>query len=220
MLVDLDRTIEKILYDQGKIPRGEIEIAFDTPTGEWSASLNKPTLNLWCFDVRENVSRRVSGIDTKTLNGNMARKQMPARRMDLAYLVTAWSRKVEDEHRMIWRALQTLKRVPVLDPEDCEGDLQYQKQRMQVFVAEPNELGMSMPDLWGVLENQMKLGFIVVITVELDPEIGFEAPLVLEATVTVGKSLEPLKRTLTTPDVQIRHPKKPKSNESQEEPAD
>ena len=88
---------------------------------------------------------------------------------------------------------------------------------MPVLVAEPNEMGINLTDLWSVLDNQMKLGFITVITLELDPEIGFDAPLVLEATVTVGQSLEPLKRTITTPDVEIRHPrKKPASTESEE----
>jgi hypothetical protein len=216
MLRDLDQTLEIILYDKGKIPRGEIDIAFDTPTGEWATSLNRPTLNLWCFDLRENVMRRVSGIDTR-VNGNQARKQFPPRRIDLSYLVTAWARKVEDEHMLIWRALQTLKRFPILKPDECEGALKYQEQNMPVLVAEPNEMGINLTDLWSVLDNQMKLGFITVITLELDPEIGFDAPLVLEATVTVGQSLEPLKRTITTPDVEIRHPrKKPASTESEE----
>lgn len=218
MLRDLNRTLEKLLYEEGKIPRNDIDIAFDTPTGEWSASLNRPTLSVWCFDMRENVHRRVAGLDTRADRGaNHGRHQMPARRIDLSYLVTAWARKVEDEHMLIWRALQTLKRFPIFRPEDCEGDLQYQKQNMPVFVAEPNELGINMTDLWSVLENQMKLGFVTIVTVELDPEIGFEAPLVLEAEIAVGQSRQPLRRRLDVPDMVLRHPKEDSESTESEE---
>ncbi len=218
MLRDLDQTIENLLYDEGNIPRGDIDIAFDSPTGEWSASLNRPTLNLWCFDMRENVQRRVAGMEKRIDRGqNQGRHQMPPRRIDLSYLVTAWARKVEDEHMLIWRALQTLKRFPLFRPEDCQGDLRYQKQNMPVLVAEPHDMGINMTDLWSVMENQMKLGFVTVVTVELDPEIGFDSPLVLEAAITVGQSERPLRRTLTVPDVVIRHPQeKTESTESEE----
>lgn len=207
MLRDLDKVLEKLLHEEGNIPRGDIDIAFDTPNGEWSSSLNRPAINCWCFDIRENVNLRVAGLETRITN-NQSRTQMVPRRIDLAYLITAWARKVEDEHQLIWRALETLKRFPILHPDDCEGELRHQKRNIPMTVAEPNELGINYADLWGVLDNQMKLGFITIITLELDPNIGFDAPLVLEAEVTVGrKSMEPAARTLTETDVIIRHPK-------------
>ena len=62
-----------------------------------------------------------------------------------------------------------------------------------------------MVDLWSVLENQMRLGFIVVATLELDTEIGFEGPLVLEAFVRVGQSDEPSEEEMTALDVELKH---------------
>jgi hypothetical protein len=49
---------------------------------------------------------------------------------------------------------------------------------------------INMVDLWSVLDNQMKLGFIVVATIELDTDISFEGPLVLEAEIRVGRKNE------------------------------
>ena len=40
MLHDLDRTIENILVERGKLTKGEIDIAFEQPTSEWSATLS------------------------------------------------------------------------------------------------------------------------------------------------------------------------------------
>jgi hypothetical protein len=39
----------------------------------------------------------------------------------------------------------------------------------------------------------------------LDTEIGFEAPLVLEATIKVGQAEEPLDEEITALDVELRH---------------
>jgi hypothetical protein len=125
--------------------------------------------------------------------------------MNLTYLVTAWARKIEDEHRLLWRALGTLKRFEALDPADCEGDLRYQEHKIPIWVADMSEHSFNLVDLWSVLENQMRLGFIVVATVELDTEFGIEAPLVLDATVRVGQSDTPSERRTTAVDVELRH---------------
>lgn len=217
MLHDLDKTLEKILITEGKINKGEINIAFEQPTGEWSARLNRPTLNFWCFDLRENVKLRTMERSVSR-NNNIGQSSFPPKRFDLTYLVTAWARKMEDEHQLLWRALGALKRVPKLPPEACEGLLRYQRQDIQLLVADMTNSQINLVDLWSVLENQMRLGFTVVATVELDVELGFESPLVLEAEVRVGQSLDPTEETLSALDVQIKHPKNsPSDNHSQED---
>jgi len=60
-------------------------------------------------------------------------------------------------------------------------------------------------DLWSVLENQMRLGFTVTATLELDTEIGFEAPLVLEGIFRVGQTASAPDEELSAIDVEIRH---------------
>lgn len=193
MLHDLDQTLEKLIYTEGKLNRSEIDIAFEQPNGEWSSRLSRPTLSLWCFDLRENIKLRT--MDRQYVrNGNTAKTSFPARRMDLSYLVTAWARKIEDEHQLIWRALAALKRFTTLVPSECEGALRYQTRDIPLTVADMSENPTNLVDLWSVLDNQMHLGFIVVATVELDTEIGFEGPLVLEAQIRVGTSSDPAKR--------------------------
>ena len=58
MLQDFDKTLENMLIEEGNFNKREIDITFEQPTSEWSARLNRPTLNLWCFDLRENVKLR------------------------------------------------------------------------------------------------------------------------------------------------------------------
>jgi hypothetical protein len=187
MLQDLDKTLEKVFAQQGRLS-SDIEIAFEQPTREWSGRLNRPTLNCFCFDMRENLKLRNMEMTTTPVGNNRGRTSMPPRRIDLAYLVTAWARKIEDEHQLLWRALGAIKRVSSLQPEDCEGALRYQNLPIPLLVADPSGMGINLVDLWSVMDNQMRLGFTVIATVELDTQMGFENPLVLEAFIRVGEA--------------------------------
>lgn len=195
MLHDLNKTLEKILVEQGKLSPSQIDISFEQPNGQWSARLSRPTLNCFCFDVRENLKLRTGEMNV-TRNGDRSRRSLPARRMDLTYLVTAWASKIEDEHQLLWRALAALKRIAVIEPRNCEGMMRYQTRDVPLLVADTSSTNMNLVDLWGVLDNQMRLGFTLMATVELDVELSIESPLVFEATIRLGSSDEPDRRTL------------------------
>ncbi len=190
MLSDFDKTLENLLFTEGNLNRGDIDIAFDPPTGEWSARLNKPTINCWCFDLRENLKLRIPD-RTVGRNGDVARISIPVRRVDVTYLVTAWARKIEDEHQLLWRGLGALKRFTALEPDQCEGALRYQEHSIPLTVADMSAIQTNLVDLWSVLENQMRLGFTVMATIDLDTRFGFDVPLVLEGTIRVGQSERP-----------------------------
>jgi len=205
MLTDLDKTLENILRDKGKIQRSAIDIEFEMPTSEWSARLNRPTINIWCFDVRENLKLRTMEKSSVSYNGSMGVRSIPPRRMDVTYLVTAWANKPEDEHQLFWRALATLKAMRYLRPEDCEGDLRMQSYNIPLTVADMSEPKANFTDLWSVVDNQMRLGFPVTATVELDTDLGFSAPVVLSATVSVGETLDARERRYDKHDIDIKH---------------
>jgi hypothetical protein len=195
VLHDLNKTIEKILIERGKLTPNQIDISFEQPNGQWSARLSRPTLNCFCFDVRENLKLRTAGTSV-TRHGDTASRSLPTRRMDLTYLVTAWASKIEDEHQLLWRSLATLKRIASIEPRDGEGMMRYQTRDVPLLVADTSSTNMNLVDLWGVLDNQMRLGFTLMATVELDVELSIEAPLVFEATIRLGSSDDPARRTL------------------------
>jgi hypothetical protein len=195
VLPDLNKTLEKVLIQRGNITPNQIDISFEQPNGQWSARLSRPTLSLWCFDLRENVKLRGMDMTTTRENGQ-GRRTFGPRRIDLTYLVTAWASKVEDEHQLLWRSLAALKRVPSLDPHDCEGMMRYQTHDVPLLVADTSNTNINLVDLWGVLDNQMRLGFMLTATVDLDVELSIEAPLVLEATIRLGSSDYPAQQEL------------------------
>lgn len=134
---------------------------------------------------------------------NGARIALRPLRFDLMYLVTAWARRIEDEHQLLWRALGGLVQVPRLDPAECEGALRDQMFDIPLVVANVTDRMPSMTDIWSVLDNQMRLGFTLVVTLAMDSGRGFDAPLVLERVISVGQSEDPSQRELTAEDGRI-----------------
>ena len=215
MIHDLDLSLEKIIYEQGKINRNEIDISFEIPTGDWSARLSRPTIDLWCFDIRENVRLRNADISAALSRGDRtARTTQPPRRYDLCYMVTAWVRKIEDEHQLLWRVLAALMQVPQLSPEMGEGAIREQAFDIPLVVANMPEFQMSITDLWNVVNNQMRLGFILMATVALETGRGFETPLVFEKRLEFGQTETPQQRSLTSSDGAMVQKANPRSRKS------
>lgn len=204
MIQDLDKTIERLLYERGRLSRSDIDVSFEQPNSDWSARISRPTLNVWCFDIQENVKLRA--MEPRMDRGmSLARTTFRPIRLDVVYLVTAWARKVEDEHQLLWRALGAMAQTPELTPELCEGSLKEQPFVVPLLVANMPERMPNMSDLWSVLNNQMRLGFTAIVTLSLDRAITFETPLVLEAEITAGQALFPESRTLDVRDKPIIH---------------
>ena len=98
MINDLDETIKQLLIIKGALEPAEIDVSFDAPDREWSASVNKPTINIYLYDIRENHQLRgTEWIVTRDQDGNVTKKKN-AKRIDVSYLITVWANDAADEH--------------------------------------------------------------------------------------------------------------------------
>ncbi len=185
MIQDMDETIRQILIKKGKLNGGDIDISFDQPTGEWAGSLTRPTVNCYLYDIRENVELRSRDWRIDRENG-VARRVMDPIRIDLSYILTVWTRNIEDEHRLIWRVLHTLSAQRTIRTTEAEGALSKQPYDFPTKVALPSEAIRNLPDLWGVMENQLRPAINYVVTVALDINEVYEAPMVTTARFDVG----------------------------------
>src|SRR5262245_28058313 len=123
MIVELDETIKRLLTKEGKLDELDVEVSFEIPDRDWSKGISRPTLNCYLFDIRENRELRQHGRDTVSQGTRGVVWQRPPMRFDLTYLVTAWTQAVEDEHRLLWHALQTLTRFETIPREHLQGVL-------------------------------------------------------------------------------------------------
>ena len=202
MLHDLDETIKQLLYRDGRINRDDVDIVFDQPTGDWAATLRGPTINLYLYDLRENLEKRNTSqaYVERTDDGRGVRRYAP-RRIDVSYLITVWARNPEDEHQLLWRVMRTLLPVTTIYPQDTIGAVRDQPMPMPMRAALPSDAVRNMPDLWGVMENQLKPSINLLLTVALDPDKTQEAPLVFSTKVRFGQSDKDIINTYDNVDV-------------------
>ena len=184
----LDKTLEKLL-DEPRIgaPFPELlnaDASFVTP--EKGYSYTQETVNLFLYETKENRELRDAEPILEQRNGMSVRRRPPLR-VDCTYLVTAWSKqtlaaKVAAEHRLLGQALNWLSRFP----EIPEAYLVASGLTGQVF-APPTLVAQMDPvknagEFWSALGIAPRPFFNLVVTVALDLDRAFEAPIVTTLT--------------------------------------
>ncbi len=173
MIADVDEILRKLLLREMDVKRSEIEVQFDQPKREWSSRLSKPTINLYLFDIRENLRLRAAEqyLTINKPDGNAEVRRNPVR-VDLRYLMTAWVKEAEDEHLLLSNALIALLRNPFIPNNLIPERLKNQPVPIPLEVANfPPEIGPvdKFTEIWGVLDNEMHPGILVTVTLSVDP---------------------------------------------------
>jgi hypothetical protein len=79
-----------------------VDISFEAPSKEWSTRRSGPALNLYLYDIHEDLQRRgVQFEEIRNERGLVVERRPPPREFKLSYLVTAWTQRPEDEHRLL-----------------------------------------------------------------------------------------------------------------------
>lgn len=177
MISELDETLKQLLIKKGSLNPSEIDIRFETPKREWSATISRPTVNFYLYDVRENHDLRRTEWFEGNADGAALRKKN-ASRMNLSYLITVWTSNIDDEHRLLWHVLQTLFRFPIIPDEILSGKLADQPYQIETRTAQPDGLFSNPSDFWAALDNEIKPSINYVVTVPLDLDITVTAPYV------------------------------------------
>ena len=124
MLADLDESLRTLLKRElGGHGFDGVEVAFEAPTKDWSAGLSQPTVNLFLYDLREAADLRAVEWQPQRDEPGRIRNYRPPLRIDASYAATAWTRAVEDEHRLLSQLLAILYAFPQLPGDVLNGRL-------------------------------------------------------------------------------------------------
>mgnify|MGYP000011032252 CR=1 FL=1 len=187
MIDDLDDVLRKLLVREMPIKNREVEITFDQPRREWSSRQNRPTLNLFLFDIRENATLRAPEWEIKKDGNGKASRRRSAIRLDLHYMITTWASKPEDEHLLLARCLMALYRWPLI-PEDLLPEiLRDQPSPIPLRVASHDKL-TNPAEIWSSLDNEMRPAISMLITLALNPYQEFTGPLVRSRQLRFGQA--------------------------------
>jgi hypothetical protein len=164
MIHDVDESLRE-LAKRDVINGSRVEISFEAPTRDWSARRNTPTLNFYLYDIREDLSRReVQFEEIRDETGRVTDRRRPPRKFKLSYLVTAWTQRPEDEHRLLSSTLSCFLRSDTIPPDVLQGDLAALARPVAVTVAQPPGNDRSISDVWSALGGELKPSLDLVVT--------------------------------------------------------
>jgi hypothetical protein len=199
MIHDVDQLLERLVR-RDALNGSAVDLVFDAPTKDWVARRSGPAIDLYLYDIREDLARRVPAWeDVRGADGQVGGRRQPPRRFRLAYLVTAWTQRPEDEHRLLSSLLLCFLRNPMLKPGELGGSLEDANLPLYIEVGQPETQERSLADVWSALGGEMKpsLDVVVIAPVEVGRTTPFGPPILETPTIGIHSpdgAFEPLER--------------------------
>lgn len=143
----------------------EVEVVFDAPTKDWASRRNVPTIDVYLYDIREDLRRRERGlINEYDELDRVTTRHLPPRHFKLSYLVTAWTQRPEDEHRLLSALLSCFLRHDAIPADLLTGPLAELGLPVPVTVALPPPEDRSFADVWSALGGELKPSLDIVVS--------------------------------------------------------
>ncbi len=195
MIHDVDEAIRTLLRrDALGSGSSGVDISFDAPTRDWASRQNTPVIDVYLYDIRENLNRReVAYEEIRDASGRVIERRPPPRRFKLSYLLTAWTQRPEDEHRLLSSALACFLRHEKLPDDVLSGTLANQPLAVSVSIALPPSQDRAISDIWSALGGELKPSLDLVINAPFDTgRFAAAGPPVVEPIVGVrGPAADP-----------------------------
>ena len=188
MIHEVDEAMRK-LFAAGDVPGGGGDLAFDPPTTDWVARRNAPTVNVFLYDSREDLSRRSTGALAVHEDEHLVGHRRPPRWFRLSYLVTAWTNRSQDGHRLLSQALTCLVATNRFRAEWLTGSLAELDLSVGVEAGGAVSEGRAATDVWSALGGELRPAINVVVTAPVVGTLAPAAPAV-DGLVLVGPSAE------------------------------
>ncbi|GAQ67853.1 DUF4255 domain-containing protein [Streptomyces scabiei] len=187
MIHEVDEVL-KGLIGGGALAGSGIDVSFEAPTRDWAARRNAPAVNAYLYDIREDVSRRQRGhMPVRDERDIVVRRRQPPRWFRLSYLVTAWTKQPQDEHRLLSAVLATLLPHELLPPDRLPGALGALGLTVPLSVAGLHSESRSLAEIWSALGGELKPSLDLVVTAPFPafPEYDAGPPVTEGAAIRV-----------------------------------
>ncbi|MGH3755306.1 MAG: DUF4255 domain-containing protein [Pseudonocardiaceae bacterium] len=175
MIHEVDEALRRLVRAEALVG-SDVEVVFDAPTKDWAARRNAPTVNLYLYDIREDLRRREHGlINSYDGDGAVTARHLPPRHVKLSYLITAWTQRPEDEHRLLSVLLSGFLGYEAVPPELLAGTLAELGLPVPLSVALPPPEDRSFADVWTALGGELKPSLDIVVSAPLDTGRSYPA---------------------------------------------
>jgi len=198
---EVDQALKRMVREEA-LTGTEVEVAFDAPTKDWAARRNAPTVNVYLYDVREDLRRRQRGLlNEYSDEGRVLARHLMPRHFKLSYLVTAWTQRPEDEHRLLSALLGEFLKHEAMPAELLGGSLAALGLPVPMTVGLPPPEDRAFADVWTALGGELKpsLDLVVSAPVETGRTVAAGPPVDAGIRLSVGGD-EPVEHRVVPAD--------------------
>jgi len=191
MIRDLSLTLQAVLEDPAlaaSFPElAASQIVFDHPSDSFNPA--QTTIDLFLYDLRENMELRSNEPTYERLNGQTV-IQPPPLRVACSYLVTAWPVGGTDlalqEQRLLSQVLQVLSRYPKIPDSFLRGKLIGQEPPLPMMTSQAD--GLKEPaEFWTAIGNKLRPSISVTLTISMEVMAAVTAPTVITQEIRLGE---------------------------------
>jgi hypothetical protein len=163
MIHEVDDALRDLI--RAEVGGPDVDVVFDAPTRDWAARRNAPTVNLYLYDIREDLRRRSRGRrNVYDEQGTVIARTLPPRYFKLSYLISAWTQRPEDEHRLLSALLRCFLRHDALEAAGLGPELSAIGLPVPVTVALPPPEDRAFADVWTALGGELKPSLDLVVS--------------------------------------------------------
>ncbi len=177
MLHDLDTTLEELLKAElppalvGASAATRVSISFATPDREFASQISQaPVINLFLYDVRENLELRSNEWVLDRQPSGTATRRRPPVRVDCSYAITIWvtnsQADPQTEHRLLGEVMRALLRHPTIPRAVLQGSMREQEILPRGLTLRPTQL-QSLGEFWQAMGGRPKPALNYTVTLAI-----------------------------------------------------
>jgi len=175
MIETVDRALSELL--RRDVLGDAVAVSLEAPNRPWTQGVTEPTVNLFLFDVRENLSRREVMLEpVRDASGAVVARRPPPARYDLFYILSVWGCSTEVEHQVLSAVVASLGSYDLIPPAVL-GGTDEPSHGCLLSTAGGMKRGM-LPTFGGEMKVQLELSVTVPIAL---PSAAVAGPPVREA---------------------------------------
>lgn len=167
MLEYIDESLEGFLRAMVPLSASDVDVSFEAPDRTWSAKLNRPTVNMFLWDIKRTTERARSGMEEYE-QGGVRMRRMALPRVELRYLISTWTSDHADERALLGALLQTVLGHAAIPEEYVAPSLR----TLSPLALQLTRSGDVKMDLFKTLEGQLKPALDVLIVTDVDTGLG------------------------------------------------
>lgn len=161
----VDRAIERFLRERVPLPEDSVGLAFDAPDSAWGAALNRPTVNVFLWDIcRAGAAQASTGLAERRGANGMSERRPASPVVDFNYLVTGWASEMRDEHQLLGLILKAVLTHPRLPEGYLADGVASGSCTLSLAGADEPTRG----DLWSALGGKLKPALKLRLSVPFD----------------------------------------------------